>query len=122
MPWTAGKTQIITNVGVSGEYFSDTVGPLNPGEVCKLQVKGNSDGTTDNLDVVIYETLDETAGAEVWDTQGSGAGQLDCTSGNDELFTFTLSGIYKFGIGVARSGSTDTITTDAWVKRDGVNI
>ena len=65
MAW-GSKTQIETAASVAGtELFSDKV-DLNPGEQAHVQVVANSGGTTDNLIISVYTTLDATS--ENWDT------------------------------------------------------
>ncbi len=119
MAW-GSKTQISNGQAVAGtELFSDIV-TLNPGELAHIQIVGNSGGTTDNLDISVYTTLDD--GSENWDTVPLSQVQLDCTDGNDNDISIPLSGIYRFRIGYIRSGSTDTITTNAWYRADGVSL
>jgi len=118
MSWGA-KTQIASALAVAGTELFSTAVVLNPGELTHIQVVGNSGGTTDNLVISVYGTLD--ASAENWDTVAIMSFELDCTDGNDNDVSFTLSGLYKFRIGFIRSGSSDTIDTDAWVRKDGVD-
>ncbi len=119
MSWQ-NKTQIASALAVSGtELFSSAV-TLNPGELAHIQVVGNSDGTTDNLIISVYTTLD--ASSENWDTVAIMSFELDCTDTNDNDVSFTLSGLYKFYIGFLASGTpTDTIATNAWYRSDGVD-
>jgi hypothetical protein len=91
-----------------------------PGESADCQVVGNSDGTTDNLVVSVYTTLDDAT--ENWDTVPLLSFELDCSDGNDNDISFIISGAYKFRLGFVRSGSTDTITTNAWQRKDGVKL
>ena len=119
MPWTA-KTQRATNLAVVGtELFSNPV-TLNPGELSDIQIIANSSGTTDNLTITVYTTLDDAT--ENWDTVGIISFPLDCTDGNDNDISLILSGIYRYRIGFIRTGSTDTITTNMFTREDGVNL
>ena len=119
MAWGT-KTQIANALSVAGtELFSDSV-TLNPGELADIQIVGNSGGTTDNLNIALYSTLDDSS--ENWDTVAFYSFQLVCTNGNDNDVSITVSGKYKFRIGFVRSGSTDTIATNAWVRKDGVSL
>lgn len=119
MGW-GSKTQIENAAAVAGtELFSDIVG-LNPGESALVQAVGNSDGTTDGLIISVYATLDD--GSENWDTVAVFKFELDCTDGNDNDVSFIVSGLYRFRLGFVRSGSTDTITVDAWIKKDGISL
>lgn len=119
MAW-GSKTQIANALSVAGtELFSDAVS-LTPGELSHIQVIGNSNGTTDNLVISVYTTLDDSS--ENWDTVPLMQFELDCTDGNDNDVAFIMSGVYKFRIGFVRSGSTDTITTNAYSREDGVDL
>ena len=119
MGW-ASKVQIEVAANVAGtELFSDVV-TLSPGEIAHVQIVGNSGGTTDSLVISVYTTLDDTS--ENWDTVPLFSFTLDCTDGNDNDVSFIVSGVYKFYIGYVRDGSTDTIVTDAWQRKDGVNL
>ena len=114
------KTQIENAASVAGtELFSDAV-TLTPGELSDIQVIGNSSGTTDSLEIKAYGTLD--ASSENWDTVPFFSFVLDCTDGNDNDVSFQVSGKYKFRLGFVRDGSTDTITTNAWSRKDGVSL
>lgn len=119
MAW-GSKTQIENAASVgSTELYSDAV-TLDPGESAHIQVVGNSNGTTDSLYVSVYSTLDDSS--ENWDTIALNRFLLDCTDGNDNDISFILHGPYKFRLGFVRDGTTDTITTNAWVRTDGVSV
>ncbi len=118
MAW-GSKTQIENAASVAGtELYSDKV-TLNPGESSHIQVIGNSNGTTDNLVISVYATLD--ASSENYDTVPLFAFELDCTDGNDNDVSFIVSGVYGFRLGFVRSGSTDTITTNAYSRENGID-
>ena len=117
MAWTS-KTQRATNLAVVGtELFSNPV-TLNPGELSDIQIIANSSGTTDNLTITVYTTLDDSS--ENWDTVGITSFELDCTDGNDNDVSLILSGIYRYRIGFV--STTDTITTNMFTREDGVNL
>jgi len=119
MAW-GSKTQIENAASVAGtELFSDAV-TLYPGESAHVQIVANSNGTTDSLIVSVYSTLD--ASTETWDEVPITQFLLDCTSGNDTEVSFLVSGVYKFQVGYVRSGSTDTITTSAWYRSNGISV
>ena len=101
------------------ELYSDDI-TLNPGESADVQVTGDSGGTTDSLKIAVYGTLDDES--EVWDTVPMLEVLLDCTSGNKEAVKLVVSGIYKFRIGVIRDGSTDTISTGIYYRKDGISV
>lgn len=119
MAWGV-KTQIITAASVAGtETFSDWVS-LAPGELAVVQVKADFPGTpTDNLVVRVYGTLDEAT--ETSDNQTAMAMTLMNTA-DPAYRSFPISGFRKFRLGVVRDGTTDTITVDAWVRKDGVDL
>ncbi|NNF98085.1 MAG: hypothetical protein HKM93_01795 [Desulfobacteraceae bacterium] len=119
MAW-GSKTQIATALSVAGtELFSDSF-TLNPAENANIQIIGNSSGTTDDLIISLYTTLDEST--ENWDTVPLFSQELDCTDGNDNDITLLVTGVYKARLGFARTGTTDTITTNAYIRKDGVNL
>lgn len=118
MAW-GSKTQIENAASVAGtELFSDKVS-LDPGESSHCQVIGNSNGTTDNLIISVYATLD--ASTENYDTTPIYSFELDCTDGNDNDVSFIVQGVYAFRLGFVRSGSTDTITTNAYERSNGIS-
>jgi len=119
MGWSE-KSQIATNLSIVGtEQYSSAV-TLDPGESAHVQVISNSGGTTDSLIISVYSTLDDST--EVWDEVPIHQFLLDCTSGNDTEVSFMVSSVYKFRVGFVRSGSTDTLTTNAYVRTDGVSV
>lgn len=119
MGW-GSKSQIASSLSVAGtELFSSAVS-LNPKELSHVQVIGNSNGTTDSLVISVYTTLDDSS--ENWDTVPIMQFTLDCTDGNDNDISFDVEGVYKYRIGFVRDGSTDTITTNAYYRNDGVSI
>lgn len=119
MAWSS-KSQIETSASVAGtEVFSDKV-ELNPGEMCAVQIKADFPGSpTDDLEVRLYGTLD--ASSETYDNQGTIATLLS-NSDDPAYKTILISGYYAFRLGFIRSGSTDTITVDAWIRKDGVSL
>ena len=119
MGW-GSKTQIMTSQSVAGtELFSDAV-DLNPGEVAHVEVEADFPGSpTDNLVVAVYGTLD--ASSENWDDTALFSFEID--NGTDpNKASFIVSGVYRFRVGCVRSGSTDTITTNIYQRRDGVDL
>lgn len=102
------STQLTT---VSTEQFFSQTPQLAANELAHCQVVGNSSGTTDNLIIAVYSTLDATS--ENWDTVPIQEFELDCTDGLDNDVSFVVpTGIYKFRVGVRRNGTTDTFTAD----------
>jgi hypothetical protein len=68
---------------------------------------------------LIYTTLDDAF--EVWDLIPIMEFLLENTTDPNRI-SFLVMGVYKFRVGVRRSGSTDTITSaDLSLRKDGVN-
>lgn len=114
------KTQIITSQAVTGTEIFSTAVTLTPKATLDVEVQGNSSGTTDSLIVNFYSTLD--ASSENWDDFPFITHVIDCTSGNDSKYSWVIKDKYRIRVGVIRQGSTDTITTNAWYRSDGVDI
>jgi hypothetical protein len=119
MSW-ASKTQIATSVSVAGTEQYSSAFSLNSGETAHVQVKGDFPATpTDDLLIKVYGTLDDSS--EEWDKAPIMQFRLD--KGTDpNVVSFLLQGFYKARLGFIRSGSTDTITTDAWIRKDGISL
>ena len=119
MAW-GSKTQVMTSQSVVGtELFSSAV-TLTPKNTVHFEVEANSNGTTDNLTIAVYGTLD--ASTENYDDVPIMTFDLDCTSGDDEKVSFVIEGLYKFRVGAVRNGSTDTLLTDMYYREDGVDL
>ncbi len=68
----------------------------------------------------MYTTLDDTS--EVWDVIPMMEFLIENTTDPNRI-SFLVTGVYKFRVGVRRSGSTDTITSaDLSYRKDGVNV
>lgn len=120
MAWGAdtASTQL-TNV-TTEQFFSQTP-QLNPGELAHCQVDVNFPvSPTDDAVIAVYGTLDATA--ENWDDTPILEFIID--NGTDpSAKSFLVSGVYKFRVGVRRSGSTDTITSaDMSHRVNGVSL
>ena len=107
--WAAKDTSTQLTAITTVQYFDDTP-TLDANEYAHVQVVGNSDGTTDSLQVSVYSTLDPSG--ENWDTVPVYSFVLDCTSGADNDVSFIVRDVYKFRVGVVRVGSTDTFVAD----------
>ena len=119
MGW-GNKVQSLTAASVAGtELFSAAV-ILKPGENSHIQIIGNSNGTTDNLVIAIYGTLDDST--QNYDTVAMTKIELDCTDGNDNDISIMVSGVYSYRVGCVRSGASDTITTNIYYRKDGVGL
>ena len=74
---------------------------------------------TDHATIAVYTTLDDTS--EVWDLIPMMEFLIENTTDPNRI-SFLVTGVYKFRVGVRRSGSTDTITSaDLSLRKDGVN-
>lgn len=119
MAWSA-KTSATQLTDITVEQFFDETPTLNPGESAHIEIECNPVGTpADDLIVSVYPTLDSTS--ENWDdTPIFSFTILNAIDPNKA--SFVLSGIYKFRIGVKRSGATDTITSaDMSYRLDGIS-
>jgi hypothetical protein len=105
---------------ITTEQFFDQVPTLNPRETAQVQVSVDFPASpTDHAVVAVYTTLDDTS--EVWDLIPMMEFLLENTTDPNRI-SFLVTGVYKFRVGVRRSGSTDTITSaDLSLRRDGVN-
>ena len=105
---------------ITTEQFFNQIPTLNPRETAHLQVSVDFAGSpTDHLLVAVYTTLDDSS--EVWDIIPMMEFLIENTTDPNRI-SFLVTGVYKFRVGVRRSGSTDTITsTDLSLRNDGVN-
>jgi hypothetical protein len=117
MSWT-NKVKIADDLSVAGtELYSDAV-ELNSDETAHIQIVADFPaGPTDDLEVRVYTTLD--ASTETWDNTTFATAQTMDNGTDPNRFSITVTGIYKFRLGFVRSGSTDTITVNAWYKSNG---
>ena len=109
-----------TPTGITTEQFFNQVPTLNPRETAHVQVSVDFPGSpTDHAIVAVYTTLDDTS--EVWDLIPMMEFLIENTTDPNRI-SFLVTGVYKFRVGVRRSGSTDTITSaDLSLRKDGVN-
>jgi hypothetical protein len=120
MAWAA-KNSSTQLTSITTEQFFDDLVTLNPREAAHCQVDVNFPATpTDNAIVSVYTTLD--ASSENWDD--TPIAQFVVDKGTDpNAVSFTIIGVYKFRVGVKRSGSTDTIASaDFAFRTDGVSL
>ena len=70
--------------------------------------------------LAVYTTLHDSS--EVWDIIPMMEFLLENTTDPNRI-SFLVTGVYKFRVGVRRSGSTDTIkSADLSYRKDGVNV
>jgi hypothetical protein len=102
------------------EQFFDQVPTLNRGRrrTCRCRSIFRAP-RTDHAIVAVYTTLDDAS--EVWDLIPMMEFLIENTTDPNRI-SFLVTGVYKFRVGVRRSGSTDTITSaDLSLGKVGVN-
>ena len=85
-----------------------------------MQVSVDFPGSpTDHAIIAVYTTLDDAS--EVWDVIPMMEFLIENATDPNRI-SFLVTGVYKFRVGVRRSGATDTITSaDMSLRKDGVN-
>jgi len=108
----------LTTIADTYQYFDDVI-TTTPAEVCHLQVDVNYAGTTDNMEVSIFSTLDDAT--ENWDD--TPVISFEMARGSDpEALSIVVTGLYRFRIGVQSTGATDDHTSaDLKYRCDGVD-
>lgn len=116
MSWStliSGQVGSITTL--TTVYTSD---PLNPGESAHIQLKSDTNGTTDDLEVFIVTSVDGTD----WDDDENAMLAFTIPKSPDPGYkSFLVSGVYRYRILAQRSGSTDTFTVDYKIRHDGIS-
>jgi hypothetical protein len=110
----------LTSITATEQFFSTLI-TLNPRETAHVQVSADWPSTpVDNLVISLYATLD--ASSETWDLVPFQSFELANVPDPNRV-SFTVSGVYKFRVGVKRSGTTTTITSaDLSYRIDGVSV
>jgi hypothetical protein len=119
MAW-GSDTAATQLTSITTEQFFDQAPTLNPRETTHVQVSVDFPGSpTDHAIVAVYTTLDDAS--EVWDLIPMMEFLIENTTDPNRI-SFLVTGVYRFRVGVRRSGSTDTITSaDLSLRKDGVN-
>ena len=119
MAWGAKQTSTQLTSITTEQFFTNTPA-LNPGELAHVQILCDFPASpTDNLVVSVFATLDDSS--EVWDDVALLQFEIDNAVDQPEV-SFTVTGVFKFRVGVKRSGTTDTITSaDMSHRLDGVS-
>ena len=108
MAW-GSDTAATQLTSITTEQFFNQVPTLNPRETAHVQVSVDFPSSpTDHALVAVYTTLDDTS--EVWDIIPMMEFLIENTTDPNRI-SFLVTGVYKFRVGVRRSGSTDTITS-----------
>jgi hypothetical protein len=122
MPWGSAVTATQLTSITTEQFFSyggSTQVTLNPGESAHITIDCNFPGSpTDHLNVKVYGSLDGTN----YDDTAFISFQIDKGTDPNQV-SFLVYGLYSFRVGVARSGSTDTITSaDSSYRKDGISV
>ncbi len=123
MAWDTSKTQIRTSVSVSGTTWGNdsSIVTLTPGETIDLQLEGVfPNPATDDLEFRVLKSLDDTT--EVWDTEAYLQGTIEKSNGATKRKGFTVFGVKKFKLQFRLSGATDSVTVQAWMVSDNINL
>jgi hypothetical protein len=120
MAWTA-KEQIITAQTMELNYVYSSKVTLRSREIAHIQIRGTYSGTPhDPIYVDLQTTLDDTA--EAWDTEGwwwdFSPFEIPCAA-SPSLMSLRVKRCSAFRLVLQRSGITDTIVVDAWVRKNG---
>lgn len=106
------------------EYLPSAGGgvTLNPGETCHVQlgIDNESGSVTDAVEIRVYTTLDATS--EDWDEHAWQTFSVTPTAITEEDYSFLVSGVYKFRIGLLSAGATDTYTVNGNYRLNGISI
>ena len=104
------KTSATQLTAITSEQFFSTLITLpNKEGVAHCQVSIDFPATPTDYGVVsVYSTLDDSS--ETWDKTPFLAFQVDKAT-DPNVVSFTVSGVYRFRVGVKRSGTTDTIAS-----------
>ncbi len=119
MAW-GSDTAATQLTSITTEQFFDQVPTLNPRETGHVQVSVDFPGSpTDHAIGAVYTR--STTVLRVWDLIPMMEFLIENTTDPNRI-SFLMMGVYKFRVGVRRSGSTDTITSaDLSLRKDGVN-
>lgn len=111
------KTAATQLTNITTEQFFDQTPKLEPNQVAHCQVEANFPATpTDDLIVSVYGTLDDAT--HDWDEVPLMQFRISKDIDPSDV-SFTVFGVYRFRIGVKRSGTTDTIASSDFSYRIG---
>ena len=104
----------LVSVGQSGEQSLKRI------ESAGERASGGLKGLGRQAEVLRTGTLNDSS--KVWDLIPMLEFLIENTTDPNRI-SFLVTGVYKFRVGVRRSGSTDTITAaDLSYRKDGVNV
>lgn len=122
MAWSSANTATQLTSITTEQFFTSLIS-LNPGETAHVQLKVDFPASpTDSAIISVYTTLD--ASSENWDTASSPFMVLYLDKATDPgSISFSITGVYKFRVGVKRSGTTDTLTSaDMKWRTNGISL
>lgn len=129
MAWGA-KTQIAANLAVNNTTDADSQYPsfassavtLNPGESAQVQITAAFPAAAANdLGIRVVGTLDDSS--ETWDDLPFSAMSIQRAASITFNRSITLTGPYKFRIEFRKLGTAaETVTVNAYVRKDGVSV
>lgn len=108
MAWSAPVSDTAIAEGAKGQWVT-----LLTKEIAHVHVTRTDIGTTDTAVIRIYGSVD--GGVSIPDIPI----QQFLMDPNDNDVDFTVTGLFSYAIGVAKIGSTDTVTIDVKHVRDG---
>ena len=115
-----------TAINNTTEEFLPSAGggiSLNPGETCHVQLgidNEHATTVTDAVEIRIYTTLDDTS--EDWDEVAWQTFSVLPTAVTERDYSFLVSGVYKFRIGLLSAGATNTYTVNGNYRLNGISI
>lgn len=104
---------LMSGVSITGSFDSDFV-DLSTFEAAHCIINASGNGTTDNLDIEIYGTVN--AGATYSNVPYTSF-QIETTGGSTKQVDFIVDGLAGFNVIGRSTGSTDTITTTLQYRR-----
>ena len=127
MAW-GSKTTLGSQTAIDNttEEFLPSAGggvSLNPGETVHVQLEiDNEHGSTvtDACEIRIYTSLD--ASTEDWDEVAWQAFTHKPATIAAEDYSFLISGVYRFRIGIKSAGATNTYTVSGNYRSNGVSV
>lgn len=121
MAWGSKTTATQLTTITDTEQFFDQTPTLNPGETAHVQIDFDPVASpTDDLEVNVYGTLDDSTPS--WDDVPMMSFIMDKDT-DPNTAGFIVAGVYKFRVGVAATGTTDSHTSaDMAFRKDGVSL
>lgn len=122
MAWGTDTTcGTLTTITSTVEQYLTAIS-LNPGELAQVQLTiDNTSGSVANgVTISVYTTLDSTS--EVWDDRAWRQQNYVPDGVTAEQYTITVSGIYRFRIGLIATAVTDDYDVSGQYRVDGISL